>query len=203
MEELNNEDKTDDEDDTGKTMKSLNFQSLAKKVSARWRNIDKATKEKYEAKAEENRRLYHIAVAKFREETLGIKPSSDKEKNETSTPSSQEQDDTNKQDRFASKTGDDGAGEEDVQMQEGEGDDEMDESEEEGGSREEDIESQGAEKDMDESAKGNEMTNEDREAQAHGKRDSDQNGEESGNPEKEGAASDDDDDDDEEGAVVV
>ena len=210
MEELNNADKTDDDDDTGKTMKSLNFQSLAKEVSTRWRNIDKVTKEKYEAKAEENRRLYHIAVAKFKEETLGLKPKSGKGKNGATTPSSQENDDTSKQDGAASKTGDVGVGEEDVQMQEGEDDEEMDESEEEGGSGEDVPESTGVEEGMDESEKGNDAikkdwkaqadesekgndaNKKDWEAQAKGRHDSDEKGEESGNHEKEGAAADDD-----------
>ena len=192
MEELNNADKTDDDDDTGKTMKSLNFQSLAKEVSTRWRNIDKVTKEKYEAKAEENRRLYHIAVAKFKEETLGLKPKSGKGKNGATTPSSQENDDTSKQDGAASKTGDVGVGEEDVQMQEGEDDEEMDESEEEGGSGEAVLEPTGEEEGMDESEKGNDVNKKDWEAQAKGRHDSDEKGEESGNHEKEGAAADDD-----------
>ena len=80
--ELNKTVENDDpESDPTTQVKRLDFQTLAKQVSARWREIDRATREKYEAIAGKNREEYHRAVAEYKERKYGLsKPKRKKSK---------------------------------------------------------------------------------------------------------------------------
>lgn len=77
---------------TGKPIRTLDFQGLAKEVGLRWKNIDGETKTKYEAKAKKNREEYSIELAEFRYRKYGLgeKPKSLMEKEAVSKKDSEQ-----------------------------------------------------------------------------------------------------------------